>query len=129
MYKNSFLNIVGAMLYFNLLALSGFSWYRFKADFRKQTAVAYSSTIITFILLVGVIIYHMYLLVRKDRRRREEHESLQLAAVQPATAEVTYSIVEIPKPCDQTPQPPEDYDVDDKIEVRELLCTETTGYQ
>ena len=131
-YKNSFLNIVGAMLYFNLLALSGFSWYRFKADFRKQTAVAYSSTIITFILLVGVIIYHVYLLVRKDRHRREfeeEHEYLQLAPVQPATAEVTYSIVEIPKPCDQSPQLPADYDVDDKIEVRELLCTETIGYQ
>ena len=70
-YKNSFLNIIGAMLYFNLLALSGFSWYRFKADFRKQIAVAYSSTIITFILLVGVIVYHVYLLVRKDRRQRE----------------------------------------------------------
>ena len=74
----------------------------------------------------------MYLLVRKDRRRREfeeEHEYLQLATVQPATAKVTYSIVEIPKPCNQSPQPPKDYDVDDKIEVRELLRTETTGYQ
>ena len=96
-YKNSFLNIVGAMLLFNLLALSGFSWYRFKTDFTKQTAVAYTSTIITFILLVGAIIYHVYLLVRKDRpRREEEHEYLQLAPVQPAKAEVTYSIVEIP---------------------------------
>ena len=128
-YKNSFLNIIGAMLYFNLLALSGFSWYRFKTDFRKQTAVAYTSTIITFILLVGVIISHVYLLIRKDRPRgEEEHEYLQLAPVQPAKTEVTYSIVEIPKPCDQSP-PPEDYDVDDRIEVRELLCAETPVYQ
>ena len=92
----------------------------------KQTAVAYTSTIITFILLIGVIIYHMYLLVRKDRRRREEeHEYLQLAPVQSATAEVTY---EIPKPCDQSPRP-EDYDVDDKVDVRELVCAETSVYQ
>ena len=41
-YKNSFLNIVGGMLFFNLLALSGFSLYQFKADFTKQTAVAYT---------------------------------------------------------------------------------------
>ena len=50
-------------IYFNLLALSAFSWYRFKIG---TTALAYTSTIITFILLVGVIIYLMYWLVRKD---------------------------------------------------------------
>jgi uncharacterized membrane protein YidH (DUF202 family) len=128
-YKNSFLNVVGAILYFNLLALSGFSLYRFKTEFMKQTAVAYTSTIITFILLVGMIIYHVYLLVRKDQsRREEEHEYLQLAPVQPAKAEITYSVVEIPKPCDQSP-PPEDYDVNDKIEVGELMSAETPIYQ
>ena len=32
----------------------------------KQTVVAYITTIVTFILLVGVIMYHVYLLVRKE---------------------------------------------------------------
>ena len=128
-YKNSFLNTVGAMLFFNLPALSCFSWYRFKNDFIKQTAVAYTSAIITFILLVGVIIYHVYLLVRKDHPlREEEHDYLQLAPVQPVKAEVTYSIVEIPNPnYSQSPQP--EYCDVNEIEVRELHCTETHVYQ
>ena len=61
-----------------------------------------------FILLVGVIIYHMYLLVRKDHPRGEEVNEYSLAPVQPAaTAEVvTHTVIEIPKPRDQsTPDP------------------------
>ena len=92
-YKNSFLNLVETGLYFNLLALSAFSWYRFQADVTKQTAVAYTSTIITFILLVGVIIYHVYLLVRKDQPRGEEVNEYHLAPLyfQPANTGVTHT--------------------------------------
>ncbi len=105
-YKKSLINIVEIGLYVNLLILSAFSWYRFKIDAEKQTAVAYTSTIITFILLVGAIIYHMYLLVRKDQSRwGEEVNEYPLAPVQPSKAEVTHSVVEIPKPRDQSPQP------------------------
>ena len=67
--------------------------------------MAYTSTIITFILLVGVIIYHMYLLVRKDQFWGEEVNEYPLAPVQPAKAEVTHSVIEIPKPRDQSPPP------------------------
>ena len=102
MYKKSFLNIVETGLYFNLLALSAFSWYRFKTDIMKQTAVAYTSTIITFILLVGVIIYHVYLLVRKDKPQREEVNEYPMA---PVKAEVTHFVFENPEPCDQSPPP------------------------
>ena len=107
-YKKSFLSIIETVLYFNLLALSAFSLYRFKIDTKKQTAVAYTSTIIIFILLVGVIIYHVYLLVRKDHPRLgEEVNEYPLAPVQLGKDEVTFSVIEIPKPRDQSPTPEE----------------------
>ena len=107
-YKKSFLNITETGLYFNLLALSAFSWYRFKIDIEKQIAVAYTSTIITFILLVGVIIYHVYLLVRKDHPRLGALEQLNeylLVPVQPARNIVTHSSVKVPRVRDLS-QPP-----------------------
>ena len=90
--------------------------------------MAYTSTIITFILLVGVIIYHVYLLVRKDHPRGGEVNEYLLAPVQPQAAEteVTYSVVEIPKPHDQPPPPEANYN---QIEVKELVCTATPVYQ
>ena len=58
-YIKSITDVIETALYFNILAYAVFSLYDFKADITKQTAVAYTSTIITFILLVGVIIYHV----------------------------------------------------------------------
>ena len=68
-YKKSILDVLETGLYLNLQAFGLFSLYDFKTDITKQTAVAYISTIIAFILLVGVIIHHVYLLVkiRKDQ--------------------------------------------------------------
>ena len=126
-YKKSFLNIIETGLNFNLLALFAFSWYRFKIDATKQIAVAYTSTIITFILLVGVVIYHVYLLVRKDHLwLGEEMNEYPLVPVQPDKDEVTFSVVEIPKPRDQSPTPEEN---NDQIEVKEIVCTATPVYQ
>jgi uncharacterized membrane protein len=120
-YKNLLIDIVDTILYFNLLALSAFSWYRYNIDIEKQTAVAYTSTIITFILLVGVIIYHVYLLVRKDQPRRgEELNEYPLAPVQPAKDEVTHSVVEIPKPRDQSPPPEANSDEAQDIQEKRL---------
>ena len=116
MYKKSFINVTEIGLYVNLLSLSAFSWYDFKADVTKQRAstVAYTSIIITFILLVGVIIYHVYLLIRKDQPQGEEENEYPLIPVQSAKAEVTHSVIEIPKPCDKSP-PSET--ISDRIEL------------
>ena len=73
-YKNVLVDVVDAVLYINLLAFSAFSLYHFKADIIKQTAVAYTSTMITFVLLVGVIIYHVSLLIRKDKLPEDVNE-------------------------------------------------------
>ena len=118
-YKKSFVNIVETVLYFNLLALSSFSWYHFKTDIKKQTAVAYTSTIITFILLVGVIVYHVALLVRKDHPS-EKLEEYPLTPVQSAKDKVTHSFIEIPKPHDQSP--PLEVNTDE-TEVKDLTAT------
>ena len=127
-YKKSIVDVLETGLYFNLLVFAAFSLHDFKTDTIKQTAVAYTSTIITFILLVGGIIYHMYLLVRKDRPQGEEANEYYLLAplVQPAKAEVTHTVVEIPKLHDHSP--PSD-DNNDQIEVKELVCTATPVYQ
>ena len=55
-YNNMLANVVNTILYLNLVAFATFSLYNFKDDITRQTAVAYTSTIINFILLVGVII-------------------------------------------------------------------------
>ena len=57
--------------------------------------MAYMSTIITFIILIGVIVYHVSLLIRKDQPQ-EEVDEYSLAPVQSAKAEVTHSAIEIP---------------------------------
>ena len=102
MYKKLPVDIVERVMYFNLLALAVFSLYDFKTNITKQTAIAHTSTIITFILFVGVVIYHVTLLIKKKKTSEEVSEYL-LAPVQPASSEVTFSIVEIPKP--QCPPP------------------------
>ena len=121
-YKKSIVDVLEIGLYFNLLAFAAFSQYDFKTDIMKQTAVAYTSTILTFILLVGVVIYHVYLLVRKDHPRlgEEGYEYLQLAPVQSAENIVTYSVVEIPTPRDESPPPEEN--INQIIVPREIIC-------
>ena len=113
-YKKSFVDIVDTMMYFNLLSLAVFSLYDFKTDIRKQTAVAYTSTIITFILLVGVVIFHVTLLTIK--KTSEEVTEYSLASVQPASSHgtvITYSILESPKPQYPPPEPGSDETVQD----------------
>ena len=58
MYKNRFINAMETLTYFNIMALSIFTWYTIDAD-TKQTAVTNISVGITFIQLIAVIIYHV----------------------------------------------------------------------
>ena len=119
-YKKSITDVVETIIYFNLLALTSFSLYHFKTDSTKQTAVVYTSTVITFLLLVVVIVYHVYLQIRKQRLRIELNEYL-LAPVQPdnnaeITAEVTYSVVGIDS--EETQCQPSEADGDEEVEIQ-----------
>ena len=101
-YKNVFVNVVVTALYFNLLALALFTLYDFKANIVKQRAVAYTSTIITFLLFIGAIFYHIFLLIKKEKPPEDLNE-YPLAPVQPVNAVVTYSVVERPKRAEEDP--------------------------
>ena len=105
-YKKSTTNIVETVMYFNLLAFAAFSLYDFRTNPTKQTAVAYTSTIITFLLL-GVIAYHVYLLVRKEKPKDIKVE-LNEYPLAPANAEVSFSVVEVPQPQCPPPEPESD---------------------
>ena len=117
MYKNTFVDVMDAMLSFNLLVLAFFSLYDFKGNITKQKAVAYTSTIITFILFIVVIFYHVFLLIKKEKSL-EDLNDYPLALVIPAKVEVTYSVIEPPKRDDQDP-PPADRKDSDEQEITE----------
>jgi hypothetical protein len=108
-HKSLLVDVVDTALNFNLLALSAFSFYHLKTDYKKQTAVLHTSTIITLILLVGAISYHIFLLTRKDKRpKKEEADGVLLVPVQPNNAEITHSVIEISQPqlrYDESPPP------------------------
>ena len=103
-YKKSFVNIVETGLYFNLLALSAFSLYDFRTNTRKQIAVAYISTFITIFLLTGVIVYHVYLLVKKDRSQGEEVEANEHTMTE-VQAEVTHTSFVVGRTLDRSQLP------------------------
>ena len=119
-YKKLIADIIQTGLYFNLLVFAVFSSYYFKADMKKQRAVAYTSTIITFILLVGVIIYHVSLLVRKNKLPEEVNEYPMTPVKSKDKAEVTHSAIEIPKCRDWCPLSQANID---EIEVKVLTAT------
>ena len=101
MYKKSVTDIVETIMYFNLFAFATFSLYHFKTDSTKQRAVAYTSTIATFLLFVGVIAFHAYLLIRRGKIAVELNEY----PLAPVNSAVTHSIVEVHQPQCPPPQP------------------------
>ena len=59
-YKNWLLDVLETFIYFNLLAFSALTWYNLTSQaFKNQIAVAYTSVMIIFILLLGVIVFHI----------------------------------------------------------------------
>lgn len=120
-YKNSFADILDTVMYFNLLVLAAFSLYDFKADIAKQTAIAYISTIITFIFLMGMIIYHMKLIVKCRKTKISKLEELNeylLDPVKTAKPDVTQSVVDISKSAN-----------DIEIPTPKVIEAATTAYQ
>ena len=107
-YKSLLVDVIDTGLNFNLLALSAFSFYHLETDNTKQTAVLYTSTVVSLFLLVGAVIYHIFLLIKKDKRPKKEEgeDGVPLAPVQPTNDEITHSVIEIPQPCDESTSAP-----------------------
>ena len=94
-YRKSLVDIVDTVLNYNLLALAVITLYDFKYNTTKQTVMAYTSTIITFIMFIGSICYHVILLTKKKEPLEECNEPL-LSPVEPAQTLVTYSVIGLP---------------------------------
>ena len=110
-YKNTLVNTVDTTHYFNLLLLALFSLYDFKRNIAKQTAVAYTSVIITLILFIVSLCYHITLLIKKNKSSQDLNEiPYPFSPVQQASVEVTFSVIELPKR-DQGPSPDKNRDV------------------
>ena len=97
-YKVSLVDIVETLIYLNLLVFAAISLYHFNSDNTKQTTIAYMSTTMTFVLLVGVVLTHEILIVKKKWYKPSVVKEY-IAPVQPAKrgaehAKVTYSYVE-----------------------------------
>ena len=63
--------------------------------------MAYTSTIITIILFIGVLYYHVSLLIKK-KKSLDHEDTLQYPLV-PVEHHVTCSVVELPEPDNQEP--------------------------
>ena len=125
-YKNWPLDVMETAIYFNLVAFSSLTWYNL--DFGgNQVAVAYTSVMTIFTLLLGIIVFHVLrytrlykcsfvekafkwtsskLLEKKPKERPpnnapEELDGYQLersAAGDQELPTITYSVVEINQP-------------------------------
>ena len=93
-YKKSFMDIFETVIYFKLLVLTIFTMYDFKADPTKQTAVAYISTIVAFLLFIGVVIYHVALLINRGQKREVVNEYPPVPD-QTINTEITHSVVDV----------------------------------
>ena len=59
MYKNRLVDAIETVMYFNILAIAAFTWYTLDTG-KSQAAIAYVSVIITYVLLLAVIAFHVY---------------------------------------------------------------------
>ena len=60
-YKNWLLDVIETAIYFNLLAFSALTWYNVSSrPLGNQVAVVCTSVMIIFILLLGVITFHVF---------------------------------------------------------------------
>ena len=105
-YRKLFVDIVETMILLNLFFVAAFSLYEFKTDSTKETAIAYVSTIIISIMLLGVIAYHLTLLMNRKSPSESTRPLIDVISepvAAPQLGEVTHSVIDIPKPQDQEP--------------------------
>ena len=57
-YKNWPLDVMETAIYFNLVAFSTLTWYNLDSG-EDKTAIAYTSIMIIFIFLLGIIVFHI----------------------------------------------------------------------
>ena len=105
LYKRSSVDIMETVILFNLLLFAAFSWYNFKLDSRKETAIMYVSTGTVFLLLLGEIAHKVISSIgilgcikRKPPADNAVHNQLLVPLIRfsSLSSEVTHSSIEIP---------------------------------
>ena len=97
-YNKPLVHVINTLLYTNLLALVLFSQFEFKRNPKKQTVVAYTSTIVTLILFIISMCYHVSLLIKKKKLPEDLNEYLLAPLTNnEVPCPITYSCVDAPK--------------------------------
>ena len=60
LYKKWLIDILETCCYLNILSFATFTWYSLDKEDRHQEAAAYTSVIITFLMLLLIILYHVF---------------------------------------------------------------------
>lgn len=106
LYKQSSVDIVETVILLNLLLFAAFTWYNFKSDSRKETAIMYISTGTVLLLLMGEIAYKVAsytglpgCIKRKTTADNAVHNQLLVPLIRSPSAlllsKVTHSSLEI----------------------------------
>ncbi|MCG8624038.1 MAG: hypothetical protein MJE68_18860, partial [Proteobacteria bacterium] len=115
-YKKLHAELIETLMHLNVLYYAAFTLYNFKNDATKQTAIAYTSTAITFILLIGVIVHNAFkLFKRRKSQRKFSSKTLPTVTVAPTNQvylncnnpqhkQVTFSVMEISESPSNSPE-------------------------
>ena len=58
-YKNWLIGFIEMIMHINIIGFTAFTWYTFDAK-KNQAIVAYTSVMLTFILLLAVLVFHIF---------------------------------------------------------------------
>ena len=121
-YKKWPIDVIESIMYFNILGFAALTWY-FIGTPHKQRAVAYTSVTITLLFLLLIIAFHVYkftslgvviqktkifqVLAAKLLDNKKAKELVDQNPIEPEQKkqEVTFSVVEVPKPVLEHPEP------------------------
>ena len=122
LYRNPFIKAIEVFTYFNIYTLSIFSWY--SIDFSlNQKIVTNISVGLTFVQLLGVILYHVYKYTNRELFTRLENTPL----FQKIRAGMTKRLRTMQEECQNT-QPSTNNDIHQiyqLVDSRDLLTTST----
>ena len=121
-YKKWPIDVIESIMYFNILGFAALTWY-FIGTPHKQRAVAYTSVTITLLFLLLIVAFHTYkftflgfviqktkifqVLAAKLLDKKKAKEFVDHNPIEPEqnTQVVTFSVVEVPKPVLEHPEP------------------------
>ena len=130
-YKKWPIDVMESIMYFNILGFAALTWYFIGAP-QRQIAVVYTSVMITFLFLMMVIAFHVYkftplgsvkvfkVLAAKLLGHKKAEEVADQNPIEPEhrEQEVSFSVVEVPKPILERPEP----EVHIQLRPQELPC-------